>query len=297
MSIWSVSTIEGWRKHWPGEECWLYFTWHTKRRMLGGLGLGHMVQTRGHFNRCLRLSEASSRICYVWRFSRSRWKMLVLSSGPQPQARSPHLLLSLSTPLMVHLEAHSYRSKAGFHLSGWPTSSQSMEPIVLCIDLWTFFSVNHIIWWAQRSRVTFIQDSILGSKQLLHHHLMLPGVAFGSISAWRSARLLLLFGQTSQVFQRFLIEMLWDLLLISWFVSFTLTVSRSQGKHMVPQSGRACAHDLIKQGREENPPRLIELRFLYRENWTACWSRRTFMAANGNVSQRELAQVGFWQTN
>lgn len=110
-------------------------------------------------------------------------------------ARTSGLLLSLSSPLMVHLEAHSYRSKAGFHLSGCLTCSQSMEPIVPCIDLRTSFSLHRIIGRAQRSRVTFTRESILGSKQLLHHHLMLPRGAFGSISARRSACLLLLFHQ------------------------------------------------------------------------------------------------------
>lgn len=72
------------------------------------------------------------------------------------------------------------------------------------------------------------------------------------------------------------------------FCTFTSVIS---GKHTVPQRGRA--HDVIKQGREE----LIKLRFLYRDNWVSWWSRRTLMLANGNVSQRHLTQVGFWQTD
>lgn len=195
---------------------------------------------------------------------------------------------------MVHLEAHSYRSKAGFHLSGCPTCSQSMQPIVTCIDLHTSFSLNRITWWAQRSRVTFTQESIFGSKQLLHHHLMLPTGASGSISAWRSARLLLLFHQTSQVLRCFLTETPsfprgGGLLLTSWFMSFILTVV------CVPQETHgpsACTCSWCHQ-REE----LIKLRFFYRDNWTSWWSRRTFMAAKGNISQRELTQVGFWKTD
>lgn len=182
-------------------------------------------------------------------------------------ARTSRLPLSSSSPLMVHLEAHSYRSKAGFHLSGCPTCSQSMEPIVPCIDLRTSLSLSRIIWWAQLSRVTFTQESIFGSKQLLHQHLMLPRGASGSISAWRSAHLLLLFHQTPHVFWRFLTVTLsfphgGDWLLTSWFMSFILTISRlcSSGKHTFPQRGRA--HDVIKQGKEGNPPSLIKLRFL-----------------------------------
>lgn len=169
-------------------------------------------------------------------------------------ARTSHLLLSLSSPLMVHLEAHSYRSKAGFHLSGWPTCSQSMEPIVPCIDLRTSFSVNCIIWWAQRSRVTFTQESILGSKQLLHHHLMLPRGAFGSISAWHSARLLLLLHQTSHVFRRFLTETLsfphgGDLLLTSYSDNQLFVLPRKTHGPSAWTCMRSWCHQTRKRGK------------------------------------------------
>lgn len=281
----------------------------ARRRMLTLVHLAHKTAHPGRtgngphgsdqvtrLNSCLY--EASSRICCLCEGSPGpSGKCLFCPLDHNILARTSHLLRSLFSPLMVHLEAHSYMSKAGFHLFGWPTCSQSVEPIVTCNDLQTSFSLNCIIWGAQHSTVTFTQESIFGSKQLLHQHLMLLGGAYGSISAWRSACVLLLIHQTSYFFWRFLTEMLSfphrGNLLTSWLLSFILTTSRlsPQGrhKHTFPQPGRLCSWCLQtgKTGRGISPL-----------NWSG-WGSFILIIKSPD-GQEELSwpsQVGFWQAD